>query len=110
MFFFFFFKEGETECENEEDPDPFDPNIFEITSQMKFPSTSTKTQPFKSTADKRNTSRDFLPESSQSDPGSSAAMSTTVEKDNIGDGIQLYVLVKMNFKMVHVHVIQSKQF
>lgn len=83
-----FFKEGEAECKDEEDPDEFDPTIFEITSQMKFPSTSTKLQPFKSTADNQITSRDFLPESGKSDPGSSGAMSTTIEKDNIGDGIQ----------------------
>lgn len=55
---------------------------------MKFPSTSTKLQPFKSTADNQITSRDFLPESGKTDPGSSGAMSTTIEKDNIGDGMQ----------------------
>lgn len=73
---------------------------------MKFPSTSAKIQPFKSTADNQITSRDFLPESSKSDPGSS----TTIEKDNIGDGIKtlIYVSVEMNFKMVHV--IQSRWF
>lgn len=85
-------EKGEAECKDEEDPDEFDPTIFEITSQMKFPSTSTKLQPFKSTADNQITSRDFLPESGKSDPGSSGAMSTTIEKDNIGDDLAVIIV------------------
>lgn len=73
---------------------------------MKFPSTSTKLQPFKSTADNQITSRDFLPESGKSDPGSSGAMSTTIEKDNIGDGMQTLCFGWNEFQD-GIHVIQN---
>lgn len=83
-------EKGEAECENEEDQDPFDPNILEITSKMKFPSTSTKIQPFNPTAGNQITSGDLFQESRKTESGSPAAMST--EEDNISDDLGVIIV------------------